>query len=101
MSTRNINTVQVSARSIDRMNSGRARIALTTAHGIRASQNRASKVPTELAQSEFSTSPRMSRAKLVVMPHDGHGMPVSTRNVHGGKPSCRCVSILRGWPNSS
>ena len=28
--------------------------------------------------SEFQTSPYMSNEKLVVMPHDGHGKPVSS-----------------------
>lgn len=45
--------------------------------GIRARQKTASSVPTALAWSECQTSPRTSSAKLVVMPHDGQGKPVT------------------------
>jgi hypothetical protein len=40
-------------------------------------QNTARSVPAALARSEFVTSPRARKAKLVVMPHAGQGCFVS------------------------
>jgi hypothetical protein len=89
------------ARSSDRMNRVRPSTAQVKAHGMQARPTRASKVPTALACSDAHRSPWISRAKLVVMPHDGQGSPHSTLKVQGGRPSCRCVSIRFGWPLAS
>src|SRR5262245_51411670 len=68
---------KISARntafSIDTSQSGRPQKELARHQGIRASQNRANRVPTALARSELATSPFISKAKLVVNPHEGHG----------------------------
>ena len=60
-------------------------------------------VPAKFAFSEFHTSPWISSEKLVVMPHDGHGKPVNSLNVHLGrfKGGCMWVSLVRGLPSSS
>jgi hypothetical protein len=50
--------------------------AQTRLHGMNARKQIARSVPTALARSEPSKSPRTSRAKLVVMPQDGHGSRV-------------------------
>ena len=64
------------ARSIEWRNSVRLQTTLARHQGMSVRQNTASNVPTALARSELTTSPLISRAKLVVMPHDGHGRPV-------------------------
>jgi len=69
-------TSRVRARSSDQTHSGLPRTAEARFHGISARQKAANKVPTQLARSESQTSPRISSAKLVVMPHDGQGNPV-------------------------
>src|SRR5262249_7892313 len=74
---KNTMAVQVSAFSTERMKNGRFQYALAKHHGISSRQKPASKVPTALARNEFPTSPRINRAKLVVMPHDGQGIPVT------------------------
>ncbi|MCS6850995.1 MAG: hypothetical protein NZ700_07470 [Gemmataceae bacterium] len=96
-------TIHVRACSIDRMNSGRARQALASPHGTRAKPNTAVSVPTAFAWSEYQTligrpctRPSINRAKLVVMPHDGHGRPANARKEHGGSPSCWCVPSRSG-----
>jgi hypothetical protein len=76
----------VNARSSDRIKKGRPHSAQARLQGMKARQQTASRVPTALARSEFHRSPRTSKAKLVVMPHDGQGIPVRKRNVHGGRP---------------
>jgi len=91
--------IVVKARSIETMKSGRPRSEQMRHHGTSARQNAASSVPTALAFNEFQTSPRISRAKLVVMPHEGQGTPVRSLKVQGGSPICRCVSIRSGWPS--
>jgi hypothetical protein len=58
------------------MKNGRPKYALARFHGTSARQKSASTVPTAFALSEFHRSPCRSRAKLVVIPHDGHGTPV-------------------------
>jgi hypothetical protein len=73
---RNTMISRVSAHSNDHTPYGRPRTAHTSAHGINTRQTAASSVPTALARSEFHTSPCMSSAKLVVIPHDGQGSPV-------------------------
>jgi hypothetical protein len=98
--TRNARTTRVRARSSDTMKNGRPNHAQARFHGISARQKSARSVPTALALSEFQTSPCIKSAKLVVMPHDGHGTPVTALNVHGGRPSSRCVSMRRGWPSA-
>jgi len=60
-------------RSTERTNTVRPRSALTTLHGSSRNPNTASSVPAALARSELSTSPRTSKAKLVVMPQEGQG----------------------------
>src|SRR5262245_51767923 len=75
------------SQSKDKFTQYRPRHALIKPYGISVAQKNANRVPTQLARSEFSTSPRTSSAKLVVMPQDGQGFPVHTLNVHGGKPS--------------
>ena len=91
----------VIVRSAERTNTVRPRTTLATLHGTRNKPRMPSSVPAALARSEFSTSPRTSRAKLVVMPHDGQGIFVRLWNVQGGRPSCRCVSMRSGCPSSS
>jgi hypothetical protein len=66
-------TIRVSARSIEWTNTGRPQNTEARPHGISARQNKASKVPTALACSDARQSPWASRAKLVVIPHDGQG----------------------------
>src|SRR5262245_6656752 len=84
-----------SGRSTVYTNNGRPRITDPMLQGINAKQVSANRVPTQLAHSEFQTSPCISSEKLVVMPHDGQGNPVDSLKEHGGSPSCRCVSIVR------
>ncbi|HEV3257470.1 MAG TPA: hypothetical protein VG013_11355 [Gemmataceae bacterium] len=74
--TRKIITNRVRARSSDQIHNGLPRTAEARFHGISARQKAASRVPTQLARSECHTSPCISSAKLVVMPHDGQGSPV-------------------------
>ena len=74
---------------------------LATAHTSVSAHSTAISVPAQFARSDATTSPRTSRAKLVVIPHDGHGLPVSTTKLHGGMPSCVCVAIVRGVPSAS
>ncbi len=64
-------------RSTERTNTVRPQTTLATLHGRSVRQSKASSVPAALARSEFSTSPRTSSAKLVVMPHEGQGTFVS------------------------
>ena len=89
-------TARMTHGSADRTHTHRPRAALATLHGISPRRNVASSVPTGLARSDATGSPCMSRAKLVVMPQDGHGTPVSRRKLHSGNPSCVCVAIVRG-----
>src|SRR5207245_8387700 len=70
------------------------------AHGITRAQKTASPVPTQFAFIEFQTSPRTNRAKLVVIPHDGHGIPVISWNRHGGMPSVWCDASRMGVPSA-
>src|SRR5690348_15405598 len=86
-STTKTTTVQSVARSNETMNQSRLHSKLARLQGISARPKIANRVPTALAHSEFARSPCISRAKLVVMPHDGQGSPLRTRNVQGGKPS--------------
>jgi len=69
-------TNRVRARSRDQIHNGRPRTTEARFHGMRARQKAANRVPTQLARSEWRTSPCTSSAKLVVMPHDGQGSPV-------------------------
>ena len=62
-------------------------------------QNTASSVPTKFARTEFHGSPCMSSVKLLVMPHEGQGRPVSTLKVQGGRPICVCVSWSQTRPS--
>jgi hypothetical protein len=55
------------------MKNVRFQAAQARLQGMNARKPAARTVPTALALSEFSRSPRTSRAKLVVMPQDGHG----------------------------
>src|SRR5437868_3073398 len=80
-STTKTTTIQMVVRSKDAIHSGRLHQTLARLHGITASPNRARRVPTALARNEFSRSPCISKAKLVVMPHEGQGIPVRDRNV--------------------
>src|SRR5215210_2787578 len=64
---------------------------LTSDHGPPASVARASSAPPEFEANDCSTWPRIMWDQEVVMPHDGHRIPASTRKLHGGKPSCWCV----------
>src|SRR5262249_9667047 len=61
----------------------------------------ASVVPTQLARSELTTSPRTRRAKLVVIPHDGHGRWNIRWKLHGGSPSVWCEAMRRSGPSSA
>src|SRR5579883_1087434 len=94
-------TATVANNSAFRTPTSRPRAAPTTPQGMSASQNTASSVPTQLARSEFHTSPWTSREKLVVIPHDGHGFPVIATMVHSGSPSWVWVAIVRGFPAAS
>src|SRR5437899_10472938 len=85
-------TTRTMTRSKLRMNHSLPAQAEANAQGINARQPIARTVPTALACSECHTSPRIKRAKLLVMPHDGQGKPVTVLKVHGGSPNCRCVS---------
>src|SRR5207253_8394136 len=96
----NTMTIQVTVFSSERMNSDRPRNALVRLQGMKIRQKTASSVPTALARSEFFKSPRTSNAKLVVMPQEGQGSPVTSLKLQGGKPSCVWVSIRRGLPFS-
>jgi hypothetical protein len=69
---------RMSARSSDQIPTDRARYALARHHGISSRQKTARPVPTALAFSEFQMSPCIKSEKLVVMPHEGHGTPVSS-----------------------
>ncbi len=62
--------------SRERTKSVRPRTAAKVAQGMKARQKLASIVPTQLARSELTTSPCISREKLVVMPQAGQGTPV-------------------------
>jgi len=57
-------------------------------------------VPPTLALSACQNCPRTTRAQAVVMPHDGHGLPITARNVHGGNPNCSCVPRPSGLGRS-
>ena len=46
--------------------------------------------------SEERKSSLAAKAKLVVRPQLGHGIPVSRRNGHGGSPNCSWVPIPLG-----
>ena len=74
MTPRNSSTKTVTVRSTERTNTVRPRTTLTTLHGISRTQSTARSVPATLARAELTRSPRTNRAKLVVMPHDGHGI---------------------------
>jgi hypothetical protein len=63
-------------RSIERTNRVRRRNTQAMLQGMNSRPNTASRVPTQLARSELARSPCISRAKLVVIPHDGQGTPV-------------------------
>src|ERR1041385_4284085 len=81
--------------------SGLPQIPLAPAHTSVIAHTTQMMLPTQFAFAEATTSPRTNRAKLVVIPHDGHGLPISTAKLHGGMPSCVCVDIVRGFPSSS
>ncbi len=66
-------TRRVSVCSTERMKTVRRFQALTRLQGRNSKHIRASSVPTQLARSELPTSPRTSKAKLVVMPQAGQG----------------------------
>ncbi len=74
---------------------------LAIAHTIVSAHSTAISVPAQFAFSEATTSPRTRSAKLVVIPHAGHGLPVIITKLHGGIPSCVWVAIVRGWPSAS
>lgn len=76
MTTTNPRTNHVSVRSSEITQSSRPRVAEAMLQGISARHSAASNVPTALARREFHKSPCISSAKLVVIPHDGHGRPV-------------------------
>jgi hypothetical protein len=57
------------------------------AQTIVRAHNTAISVPVQFARIEAETSPRTSRAKLVVIPQAGHGFPVIITKLHGGIPS--------------
>jgi hypothetical protein len=78
MRLKNVSITNVSARSMERMNSVRPQTTQARHQGISKRQNPANSVPIALARREFLKSPCISKAKLVVMPHDGHGRPVVT-----------------------
>src|SRR5262245_60861422 len=82
-------------------NSGLPQRALASAHTSVNAHSTQITLPTQLARIDASLSPRTRRAKLVVIPHDGHGLPVRITKLHGGMPSCVCVDIVRGVPSSS
>ena len=94
-------TTATMARSSDWTNKARPTTTLATTQGMSSRQNIASRVPTQLARAEFSGLPCMSKAKLVVMPHDGQGTCVILAKVQGGSPSCRCVAMRCGEPSAS
>jgi hypothetical protein len=96
---RNTRTNQVRLRSTESTKSVRLHTKLARHQGMSIRQNRASSVPTALARSELDTSPRTSRAKLVVMPHEGQGTPVVRKNVQDGKFICRWVAMVRAVPS--
>src|SRR6266540_6506825 len=81
--------------------SGFPQTPLAAAHNSVIAQTTQIILPTQFAFAEATTSPRTRRAKLVVIPHDGHGLPMSTAKLHGGMPNCVCVDIVRGFPSSS
>jgi len=56
-------------------------------HGMNNAQKTASPVPTQFARNEFEISPRTKSAKLVVIPHDGHGISAIRRKLQAGIPS--------------
>jgi hypothetical protein len=60
--------------SSDRTSRVRPHSRLSRLHGMRNRHSPPSIAPAALARSELTTSPRMSRAKLVVMPHAGQGI---------------------------
>jgi hypothetical protein len=73
---RNVRQQATVSFSRERTSRVRPHRRLSTLHGISKRHSPASIVPAALARSELSTSPRMSRAKLVVMPHAGQGICV-------------------------
>src|SRR5205823_2428445 len=89
ISTRNTptDTVSTSSPRPAGMNSNRPASPPATAQTSSAAQDTATTVPTQFARTDDRTSPRTSRAKLVVIPHAGHGLPVSTTKLHGGIPN--------------
>lgn len=58
------------------------------AQGAEIKAINANKVPPLFDKIARSTRPRTKYAQLVVMPQDGHRIPVAEVNVHGGKPIC-------------
>jgi len=92
----------INAVSRDRTNGDRPRMTATAAQGTNNIPKPHKRVPTQLARIELRTSPRTSRAKLVVMPQAGHGLPVCARKVQGGRPRgfWRCVPSVLAVPSS-
>src|ERR1041384_578132 len=70
---------------------------LASAQTIVPAQSTQMQLPTQFARSEESTSPRTNSAKLVVIPHDGHGFPVIVTKLYAGMPSCVCDDIVIGF----
>src|SRR4051794_23426088 len=64
--------------------------------GICANPRMASTNPPQFARAASKKRPRTKLATLVVMPQLGQGIPNSSLNVHGGKPSASWVPYPRG-----
>ncbi len=64
--------------------------------GICAAKSAPSNGPRGCARMAERISPRTRCEKLVVKPQLGHGIPKTTRKVHGGRPNASCVPNPRG-----
>ncbi len=84
---------------MDRINKVFPNHKLANPQGRRSIKKNARADPTGLALSAFPRSPLTIKAKLVVIPQEGHGWPVRIMKLQGGNPSCSCVPICRALPS--
>jgi len=84
---------------MDRINKVFPNHKLAMPQGRTSIKKKARADPTGLALSAFPRSPLTIKAKLVVIPQEGHGLPVRIMKLQGGNPSCSCVPICRALPS--
>jgi len=76
ITARNVRQQATVSFSTERTSRVRPHSRLSTLHGMSRRHSPASIAPAALARTELTTSPRIIRAKLVVMPHAGQGICV-------------------------